>query len=86
MPVRKRKFKNGAKWCVDVMLPNGKRYRRVVGTKKQAERALRKLQSEIVDGKWDIRETEDVLFCSLAKEYLEYAEANKSASTGASEL
>ena len=81
MPVRKRKFKNGYKWCVDVLFPNGKRYRRVIGTKKQAEKVQKKLESEIVEGKWDVREMEDVSFSVLAGEYLEYAKVNKAAST-----
>ena len=77
MPIRKRKFKTGTKWCVDVMLPNGKRYRRVIGTRKQAEHVQKKLESEIVEGKWDIRLQEDIPFNALA---MEYAEASKSAS------
>jgi integrase len=81
MPVRKREFKSGVKWCVDVLFPNGKRYKRVIGTKKQAEKVQKMLESEIVEGKWKIRETEDVPFSALAVEYLEYAEANKAAST-----
>ena len=81
MPVRKRQFKNGYKWCVDVMLPNGKRYRKVIGTKKQAEKVLRKIESEIVEGKWDVRDAKDVPFSQLVDEYLVYAEANKAKST-----
>jgi len=81
MPIRKRKFKTGTKWCVDVMLPNGERYRRVIGTRKQTEQVQKKLESEIVEGKWDIRLQEDVPFNALAMEYAEYAEASKSAST-----
>jgi hypothetical protein len=81
MPIRKREFKNGAKWCVDVMLPNGKRYRRVIGVKKQAEQVQKKIESEIVEGKWDIRDKEDIPFSTLTIEYLEYAEANKATST-----
>jgi len=81
MPIRKREFKNGAKWCVDVMLPNGKRYRRVVGVKKQAEQVQKKIESEIVEGKWDIRGMEDVPFYDLVSKYLEYTKANKSYGT-----
>jgi integrase len=81
MPIRKREFKNGAKWCVDVMLPNGKRYRRVVGVKKQAEQVQKRIESEIVEGKWEIRDKEDIPFSTLTIEYLEYAEANKATST-----
>jgi integrase len=81
MPVYKRTFKNGVKWCVYVILPNGKRYRRVIGTKKQADQVQKKLESEIVEGKWQLRETEDVPFSALVLEYLEYAEASKAVST-----
>ena len=81
MPVRKREFKTGVKWCVDVTFPNGRRYRRVIGTKRQAEKVQRKLEAEIVEGKWKIRETEDVPFSTLVLEYLEYTETNKAAST-----
>lgn len=81
MPVYKRKFKTGAKWCVYVILPNGRRYRRVIGSKKQAEQVQRKLEAEIVAGEWAIRETEDIPFSDLVVEYLEYARANKATST-----
>jgi len=81
MQVYKRNFKNGPKWCVYVLLPNGRRYRRVIGTKKQADIVQKMLESEIVEGRWQFRETEDVPFSTLILEYLEYAEASKSRST-----
>ena len=81
MPIRKREFKTGVKWCVDVMLPNGRRYRRVIGTKKQAEKVQRKIEAEVVSGKWDVREAKDPFFSQLTVEYLKYAEANKAKST-----
>ena len=81
MPIRKRQFKTGAKWCVDVMLPNGRRYKRVVGTKKQAEQVQKKLEAEIVTGKWHIREAEDIPFSTLVEDYLEYVNANRATST-----
>ena len=81
MPVYKRKFRTGYKWCVYVILPNGRRYRRVIGSKKQAQQVQRKLESEIVEGTWHLREKEDVPFSALVEEYLEYASASKSATT-----
>jgi integrase len=81
MPVRKRKFKNGEKWCVDVMLPNGRRYRKVIGTKKQAEKVQKKIEAEIVEGKWDVRDAEDITFSQLAGKYVGYTTANKAKST-----
>lgn len=81
MSVRKRKFKNGVRWFVDVTFPNGTRYRRIVGTKKQAELVQKRIDAEIVEGRWDVRETEEIPFSALVLEYLDYAEANKAAST-----
>jgi len=77
MPIRKREFKNGAKWCVDVMMSNGRRYRKSIDTKKQAEQVQKRLEADIVDGKWDIRDREDVQFSDLVAKYLEYSKANK---------
>ena len=69
MPIRKRQFKTGAKWCVDVMLPNGRRYRRVGGAKKQTEQVQKKLEAEIVTGRWHIRETENSPYAHLSKDH-----------------
>ena len=81
MTVRKRETKHGPRWFVDIALPNGKRFRRMVGTKKEAEQVHRNIESEIVQGEWGIRETEDISFRELADEYLKYAEANKAPNT-----
>lgn len=81
MSVRKRKFKKGVRWFVDIALPNGERYRKMVGTKKQAELVQRKIEAEIVAGEWDIRESEDIRFSDLVQEYLEYAMTSKAKST-----
>lgn len=81
MSVFKRRSGNGHKWYVYVVLPNGERYRKVVGSKKQAKQVERKIQDEIAEGKWEIRRTEDILFSDLVWEYFEYIEANNAAST-----
>jgi len=81
MPIYKRHFKTGDKWCVYVRLPNGKRYRRVIGAKKQAEQIQKKLESEIVEGKWDIREKDEMSFSDFLKRYFEYIQANKAKTT-----
>ena len=39
------------------------------------------IEAEIVEGKWDVRETEDVPFSQLAEEYLEYIKSNKAKGT-----
>ena len=81
MSVFRRKSGNGYKWYVYVVLPNGARYRKVVGTKKQVEQVERKIQDEITEGKWDIRRFEDALFSDMVWEYFDYIETNNAAST-----
>ena len=41
MSVYKRRFKNGYKWCVYLILPDGSKFRKVIGTKKEAEKVER---------------------------------------------
>lgn len=81
MSVYKREFKNGVKWCVYLVLPNGKKFRKAVGTKKEAEKVEQKLKSQLVTGKWDLHETSDIVFESLANQYLDYARINKAKNT-----
>ena len=81
MSVYRRKFKKGDRWCVYLILPDGSKFRKVVGTKKEAERVEQKLRSEMIAGKWNLSETQDILFSELTEKYLEYAEANNAAST-----
>lgn len=80
MSVYRRKFKKGTKWCVYLILPDGIKLRKVVGTKKEAEQVEQKLRSEIVADRWDLWERQEVLFSDLVEEYLDYAENSKSKS------
>ena len=81
MSVYKREFKNGVKWCVYLVLPDGKKFRKMVGTKKEAEKVEQKLRSEMVSDKWNLPESQDILFSRLTEEYLEYTKANNASST-----
>ena len=76
MAVRKR----GKRWFVDVYLRDGKRYRKIVGTKKQADEAERRKINEIAEGKWALRD-KDMTFSELLPEYFEYSKASKAKST-----
>jgi hypothetical protein len=78
--VYRRKYKNRYKWYVCLILPDGSKFRKVVGTKKEAEKVEQKLRSEIVAGKWELWERQEILFDGLVEEYLEYAENSKSRS------
>ena len=80
MSIYKRRYKNGYKWYVYLLLPDGSKFRKVVGTKKEAEKVEQKLRNEMVAGKWDLWERQGVLFDGLVEEYLEYAESSKSKS------
>ena len=81
MSVYRRKFKNGVRWCVYLILPGGSKFRKVVGTKKEAEKVEQMLRSEIVAGKWAFEEIKDIPFSGLTQEYIKYAETNKAKST-----
>jgi hypothetical protein len=76
MSVYKREFKNGIKWCVYLVLPDGKKFRKMVGTKKEAEKVEQKIRSEMVSDKWNLPESQDIFFSRLTEEYLEYTKAN----------
>ena len=76
MAVRKR----GNRWFVDVYLPNGKRYRKMVGTKKQADEVELRISSEIMEGKWDLRE-KDITFGEFLPGYFDYTSSVKAKST-----
>ncbi|MBD3180743.1 tyrosine-type recombinase/integrase [Candidatus Poribacteria bacterium] len=75
MAIRKRKNK----WFVD-LYPNGKRYRKMVGTKKQAEEVERRIKNEIAEGKWELRE-KDITFSKFLTRYFEYTKDAKAKST-----
>jgi len=80
MSIYKRNFKHGDRWCVYLTFKDGRRHRKVVGTKKEAEQVEQKLRSEMVAGRWDLWEKQEVLYSDLVTEYLEYAETSKSKS------
>ena len=81
MSVYRRRFKNGDKWCVYLILPDGSKFRKVVGAKKEVEKVEQILRSEIVSGKWRFEEIKDIPFSGLTQEYIKYAETNKAKST-----
>ncbi len=82
MSVRKRVVPSGkTRWFVDILLPNGNRFRKTVGSKKQADQVHKQIESDVVEGKWSLRETDDVSFSKLVSEYLEYSKTAKAQST-----
>ncbi|MFC1715564.1 tyrosine-type recombinase/integrase [Candidatus Poribacteria bacterium] len=74
-------YKRRNRWYVYITFPDGTRYRKSVGTKRQAEEIEKRIKAAIVEGKWEIYKMRDVSFSDLAAEYLEYARVNKAASS-----
>lgn len=76
-------YKRGDNWYIDFTF-KGQRIRESIGpSRKDAEKVIAKRKTAIVEGKYlDIRkELDPVKFHDFAKEYLEWAKANKKAST-----
>ena len=81
MSVRKRQFKEGVRWLVDIAIPDGSRHREMVGTKKQAEKVHKKIESDIISGKWALAKPKDIRFSDLLDKYLEEVIIHKAQST-----
>ena len=80
MAITKRTNKKGVAWSVDIYV-DGKRYRRTVGTKRQAELVEARLKAKVSQAKWGIQQAEEITFRELVKRYLDYTAVNKAAST-----
>ena len=67
-----RLFKRGKKWGISYIDPAGRQVRKVVAPYKEtAEMILKKIETEIAEGKYlDIKKEKHVLFEDLAREYL----------------
>ncbi len=71
--------KRGKKWYACIKLPDGSITRKAVGTKKQADVVARKWEQEFVEGKFGLDvKSKEVTLEKFSKQYLEYAELNKS--------
>ena len=81
MAVRKRINQSGVVWYVDLYLPDGTRYRKAVGTKKEAQIIERRIKTQIQEGTWGLKPKSDILFSELMPRYFEYTKLNRAAST-----
>jgi len=81
LSIRKRQFKEGVRWFVDIAMPDGSRYREVVGTKKQAEKVHKKIESDIISGRWQLQRPKDIRFSDMVQRYIEDAMTHKAQST-----
>lgn len=80
MPVAKRQNKKGVVWSVDVRI-NGRRIRRTVGTKREAEIIEARIKADARAERWELKKPEDLLFSDVVERYLGYTELNKARST-----
>jgi integrase len=69
-------FKIGKTFYVDFYY-NGRRVRRAVGSKKDAENALTAVKADILRGEYRFKRERRIKFEDFAKEYLKHAEVNK---------
>ena len=63
-------------WYID-FYADGRRLRKRVGSKKDAENALSAVKADILRGEFRFRKDRKIRFEDFAKEYLEYAKVNK---------
>lgn len=69
-------YKIGKKWYID-LYNEGRRVRKVVGSKKDAVNAITVVKADILRGEYKLKRERKIRFDDFAKEYLEYAKVNK---------
>jgi len=74
-------YKRGKKWGVDVVYPDGRRIKKIIGPKKTAQKVETKLKNEIIDGKWQLRFLTKIKLKDFLETFLEHAENDLAVST-----
>ena len=69
-------YKVGNKYYIDFYI-DGRRVRKPVGSKRDAENALTAVKADILRGEYKFKKDRKIRFEDFAKEYLEYAKTNK---------
>ncbi len=69
-------FRIGKKWYVDYYY-EGRRIRKVVGSKKDAENALTAVKADILRGEYRFKRESKIKLEDFAREYIKYAKVNK---------
>jgi integrase len=69
-------YKVGQKWYIDLYV-DGRRIRKAVGSKKDAENALAATKADVLRGEFRFKSKIRKSFEDFSEEYLEYAKANK---------
>lgn len=69
-------YKVGNKYYID-FYADGRRVRKPVGSKRDAENALAAVKADILRGEYRFKKDRKIRFEDFAKEYLEYLKVNK---------
>jgi len=69
-------YQRGKKWYADLYY-RGRRIRKAVGNKKDAERALIAIKADILRGEYRFKKTSKIRFDIFSKEYLEFSKKTK---------
>ena len=69
-------YKVGNKYYID-LYADGRRVRRAIGSKRDAENALSAVKADILRGEYRFKKDRKIRFEDFAREYLEYAKVNK---------
>jgi site-specific recombinase XerD len=80
LAVTKRPKGNGVVWSVDVRV-NGRRIRKTVGSKREAEIIEARIKADARAERWDLKKPEELSFRDVVERYLEYMELNRARST-----
>jgi integrase len=77
MGIYKVKGRHKTTWYVDLRDPSGKRIRKAVGSKKDAEKIEAVIKADILRGEYRFKRNSKKKFSDFAKEYMKYSKANK---------
>lgn len=74
-----RVYKRGESWYLDIRYDGRRIRKKITGarTKTEADAALATIKTDILRGEFNFKQEKKILFKDFAKEYLEYAKANK---------
>lgn len=75
MGIYKVEGKKGESWGID-FYDNGRRIKKIIGTRKDAEHSLSLLKADSLRGELSLIKKSDMGFRELAEKYLEYGETN----------
>jgi hypothetical protein len=69
-------YQIGNKWYVDLYI-DGKRKRKVIGSRKEAENALTAIKADVLRGEFKFKRENKIHFEAFTKDYLEHCKTNK---------